>query len=778
MTTPGRLLRGDWRTPRRLGALIVGGLALAVGFLPLFGGPGYEFSLACGLLLPGATAIAVALEGASPARAPRAPVDALLRGLGTGMVFSGVAFATALVHGARVGFCDVGGGLLGFVLNPVPGALLGGVWGAYVAERARGARTRRRRVAGAVLLALLGPLAGVAVSLWRFYASPMVFAFDPFVGYFSGTLYDTIIDAGAPLLTYRLGTLATLTCALAVASLLARGPGGGLVPAPRDATTRARYVVAGAAFVASLAVTAFGPELGHYQTPATIARALGAKRSGPRCDVIHPDDVREDEAALLLKDCEEELASVERALGARGPERITAFFFRDAAEKKHLMGAADTYIAKPWRQEVYLQIAPYPHPVLGHEIAHVVAGSFGRGPFRIAGSLGGLLPNPGLIEGIAVAASPDEDELTDETWSRAMMDEGLLPSIEAIFSLGFLGQQAGKSYTVAGAFIRWMMEAYGADKVRAVYGGAPIEHATGKTWRELDDAFRAHLAGLPLSPEVKAYTRAKFDRPAVFGRKCPHVVDAFLREADACRESNRYARADALYDAVSRREPRDFAARQGRALVKLRRGDREGGRADLERIAADLATPRNFRDRAEEAIADSDFMAGAFREATARYRALAARTVDEDAARTLEVKAMCATDPVARAPLVALLLGAPDRAPDAFLSGARVGAWAAQTRDPLADYLLAKNTARKGWLEDAVVHLDRALEAGPPTPRIHRELLRVDAQVACATRSAARLGRVRAALEGPASPFPPHGSGRREAIERLIDRCIVDGRAN
>ena len=47
--------------------------------------------------------------------------------------------------------------------------------------------------------------------------------------------------------------------------------------------------------------------------------------------------------------------------------------------------------------------APYPHPVIGHELAHVLAGSFGEGPFRVAGAAGGLVPNPGLIEGVAVA---------------------------------------------------------------------------------------------------------------------------------------------------------------------------------------------------------------------------------------------------------------------------------------------------------------------------------------------------------------------------------------
>src|SRR6185369_12356527 len=115
------------------------------------------------------------------------------------------------------------------------------------------------------------------------------------------------------------------------------------------------------------------------------------------------------------------------------------------------MGASSTYIAKPWRAEVYVQRAAYPHPVLGHELAHVVAGSFGRGPFRIAGAVGGLLPNPGLIEGIAVAAAPDDEELEGAQWARAMMDIGILPDMEHVFSLGFLGDASSKSYTLAGA---------------------------------------------------------------------------------------------------------------------------------------------------------------------------------------------------------------------------------------------------------------------------------------------------------------------------------------
>ena len=53
--------------------LVVALLGLgAVGFLPLFGGPGYESALAAGIILPFAVAITTALEISSIPRAPGA----------------------------------------------------------------------------------------------------------------------------------------------------------------------------------------------------------------------------------------------------------------------------------------------------------------------------------------------------------------------------------------------------------------------------------------------------------------------------------------------------------------------------------------------------------------------------------------------------------------------------------------------------------------------------------------------------------------------------------
>ena len=397
----------------------------AIGFAPLFGGPGYEISVAAGIVLPVVVAVATAFELSTEAVEP---FDAFCRGVANGAVFAALAYLTTLIHGLRVGFCDALSGTAFFALGPGCGALLAGGWGALAGEVARRRSRPVVRYLVAVLVALVAPLGSYALGLSRFFTSPMVFAYDPFVGYFSGSFYDTVIEFSG-LLAYRAGTAATLFAAFVAALHLGHDDDGRIA---FQAIGRPGLLVFGAlALGGSAASIVEGHRLHHWETPATIAAELGARLQGDRCDVVYPRQVKLDDARRFLGECEAHVAAGERWFGTQGSPKITAYLFVDAAQKAALMGAAETNIAKPWRHEVYVQVAGYPHPVLGHEVMHVLAGSFGHGPFAIAGSLGGIVPNPGLIEGVAVAAAPPEGELTAREWARAMKDVKLLPPLEA-----------------------------------------------------------------------------------------------------------------------------------------------------------------------------------------------------------------------------------------------------------------------------------------------------------------------------------------------------------
>ncbi len=759
------------RGPLRAAA-IAAAVGAGLGFLPLFAGVGYEYAFACGLVLPSVVAIdrALALSARAPLGAPQ-PLAGVASGIATGAVVALVAIVVGVLHGLRVQTCDLWGGLSYFALTAGFGVLLAGVWGALVAEVAR---RRRLRKLTAVLLGIGGPLACALVSLARFATSPMIFAFDPFVGYFSGTLYDTVVEPGPALLWYRVGSAATLVFAVLAASQLRRS-GGRLHRRVLLAPGRRwRTVLAFAALALSVGITASGVRLGHWSTAASIAKDLGARKDGERCSVVYPSSMRDDEAALLLKDCEEELAEVEAHFGVRGPERLVAFFFRDAGDKKRLMGAADTYIAKPWRDEVYLQIASYPHPVLGHEIAHVVAGRFGNGPFKVAGELGGLIPNPGLIEGVAVAASPDEDELTDETWARAMLARGTLPPMRSLFGTGFLAGSAAKSYTLAGAFVRFLEQTYGMEKMRAWYAGGTVEGVYGRSLDALDGEFRAHLQALPDNPAADAWVQSKFERPSIWGRRCPHEVDALKREADQCQAARRLGDARALYATILARDPHEWSAQLSRAGMEARFGDRAEGRAALRALATDDSATLSFRNKAREALADQDLLDGHWEDAALAYRELAASIPDEDQSRTLEIKAIAALDPEARRPVSLLLVGEGEKPADGNMALGLLTAWETKTDGaPLPSYLVGKNLVSRGYWADAAVRFDRVLAAPPDAVPIkaRRESLRQRVVAACALGDAPAVARLRAILGTDADPFRGSAGGREGGTKRLLERC-------
>jgi tetratricopeptide (TPR) repeat protein len=745
--------------PLQIGLAVVVVAMGALGFVPLFGGPGYESSLGAGILLAFAVSIATALDGSAGEAAP--PIDALSRALAAGAVFAFAAWLTTLVHGLRVGFCDAIGGSQSFALGPASGALLAGAWGALAGEVARRRKWRR---SWAVVFGALGPLVSILISVGRFYTSPMIFAYDPFVGYFSGTLYDTLIDFSG-LQSYRAGSAATLLAAVALALHLRR-EGRSLRFQRREHPALA--VVGVLAGVASLCANLLGHRLGHWQTASTIAGTLGGRTEGARCSVVHPRAMRPADAERFARDCDAYVGGHERWFGAGFPGRITAFVFESSAQKGALMGAADTFIAKPWRREVYLQSAPYPHPVLGHELAHVVAGAFGQGPFRVAGALWGLLPDPGLIEGVAVAAEPPEGDLLPREWAKAMKDLGILPRLDRLFALGFLGENAGVAYTVSGAFVGWIHDRFGAAAVRAWYGGRPLPEATGVPWADLERQWRDELDRTTLPDTARAVAKARFDRPAIFGRRCPHVVDACRAQADRLRNGGDYEGAVAGYEQVLGLDPHDEGSRLAIARARLREGRSEEAEAALGRLSKDTAAPRHIRDRALEDLADLALLDGHGEEAAARYHELMTRILDEDALRNFEVKIAAAGDERLRPAVVALLVGPRTRGPDRSMAMELLGEVAAQApRDGLAWYLLGRQYLNAGQYDEAETRIDRALASPIASGRVRVEAMRLRMLIACATGDAAAASRFFAEY----AAHPGISASRRGAARALVERC-------
>ncbi len=704
----------------RLYFVVCGIVAALTAIQPLFAVMGPELALVLALVLPlFAAPMAARLLIEARTRGTDLPREVALRALAVSLTGLAIPLSTAVVSGFTRGWCDPWAGALFVVLGPVIGVPLSALAGVVA-----GSLTERPRLA--TLLALLVPVGSIALGLSRFVSTPAIFAYTHFVGFFPGSLYDADIAVEEPYWTLRLASLALF---VALWVLYEAGfDGRRLAWARLRSSPWSLSLVLGLS-VALVTVEAYGPELGHRSSSESITRELGGRLEGERCVVIVPRELPRAQAERLRDDCDYRVTRAEQVLGVTQPARVTAFFFRSTDEKRRLMGAANTYIAKPWRNEVYLQLGGWPHPVLFHEIVHVVAGNVGRGPFRVSGGIGGLLPSAGIVEGVAVAVAWDErDDLTPHQWARAMVEVGHAPSIAETEGLGFLLQPASRAYTASGSFVRWILETRGNAAVRRLYQSGSYEDALSMPLADAEAEWRAFLETVPLPPQAIAMARLRFERPAIFGQICPHAIASLEGELGAALGSGDDARAIERCDAILALDEGQAQVRSLRAGALARRGRLEEAEAELRTLVGPPAAATPILVRTREQLGDALWQRGELDRARSLYEANLEIPQSDDARRQIEVRLFgLEHGREVSGPLLELL--APDaRVPhDGATQLAALAELEAADPSGLAPYLVARQLFFRERFDLARRPLARSRERGFPSPLIAREAERMQA---------------------------------------------------
>ncbi len=670
-----------------------GALGVVSSFLPLFETPGYEISLAAALLCSlGAGHLAACL----PARVRNqlAPFPGAVR---PGLVLyaraarfglallAPVALASAL-NTLRVPPCNAGEGLLFFLLVPVPAVLFAAAVGVLAGLATPGPKT-------AGIAWLLAWLAGVGAALLEFHSSPAVSSFGPFHGWFPGVLYDELVAVPGRLVTYRAATLVQIALVLALAEWLV-DPGRLRLSVARARGRRPHFgvVIALTATVAALHFA--GPVLGHRTRRTDLEALLPVATSAPGLVLRFPAGTHARAVSALTADAAFSLHQVERFLGAPAGGPIEVFFFAGESQKAEAIGAARTNVTKPWRGEVYVLLDTVPHWVLRHELAHAVAARFADGPFAVPGAFGGLVPDPGLVEGLATAAQGPRGDLTVHQWAAAMKREGLLPETGRLFGLGFFGLSAATAYTAAGSFCRFLVERHGAAALRAAYSGSSWKEAAGAGLPDLTAEWHEFLGGVPLGESDLATARHRFDRPSVIGSTCVHEVARLRERAEAEERAGRFEEARETLTEAHRRSGGATGTRFALFLALARSGDPDEVRTEAGRLLDDDAIGAVRKDAIREILAD---LGAPGPVAAAEYAKLARGTASEDARRSLEVKARLAELPAnLSAPLLAVLARQPRESappePVFLLAVARAARLVPD--DPLLAYLLARQHCR------------------------------------------------------------------------------------
>ena len=705
------------------------------------------------------------------------------------------------------GFCNVPEGLAFFLLLPGISVL----WSTAVALICAFATNRKLH---ATLLFLGAMFVSIGISVFRLATQPPVFAYNPIIGYFPGPIYDEVVVITSTLLAARaivLISVLAMVAGLCVCfdssarkirlSLLMKFRGGGTDGRPgggpdggpeyglggtqaggtdggpdygpdgstaggpdgrpgggNAATGMAMRVIFLALLAVLAAAYAYRAPLGIVIDRAYIQQTLGGHRQTDHFDIYYDKNTISNwHVDLIARDHEYQLDRIMSYLDVPPPStRIASYIYAHADQKKRLMGARHTSMERPGSDEMHLNNAAFPHPVLKHELVHVLSASFGN-------SLYGGSYWIGFHEGLAEAVDWQDAPMNPHEWSRAMRELGLAPPLENLLSMtGFWTAASSRSYTLCGSFVRFLIERYGLPAFKKAFPTGAVEESYGRKPAELIAEWEAFVDGIQLREDQLRIARQRFIRPAIFRRHCPHEVAALIDRAWQAYSAQRYSDAVRDFDRVLELEPENPSALRGLLYGTYRLADYER----TESAALLIERPDQtvgLLAHAHLVRGDTAWKTGRLDDARRSYEAVADLHASEDMSRAASIRMEVLDREPIRDTIMAYLTAvsghwrlilsirdAGDLAPD-------YGA---------GHYLIGRWLFLSGSYEQALEYLAKADALGLPGELVQQESLRLEAMahfyLEDYENSAETFGRL-AELAG--------SSGVAKTWEAWIDRC-------
>ncbi len=760
-------------------------LALVLAFVPLMGVLGFEFSFVMAIVgslasidLGAAFVRRLRMTECPPLERATDParllLSTVLRAALVNLALLALPLAIISLNAFRVRNCDWWFGIEAYALLPVLSSLAATTTGVLVGL----ATGERKKLSNALPFAIV--LGSLLLALWTFYSEPPIFSYNIFAGYYPGSFYDEGVALGAPLYWSRLLQLAVLLLLASAAVALVDVPSLRIVlrsPRRPGGLRWRAMLVAVVSAVAAAVIWSDSAHLGFDIDAEDIQRELGGRYETDHFVIYFPPGGEiERDIETIAEEHEFRYAQVTRTLGVEVPKKIVSYYFATPEDKARLMGAKRVYMAKPWRNEIYLNHYPFPHPVLRHELAHVVAGVFGDPIFHVSvGTFLGLpiFFNVGLIEGLAVATDwPDRrTQMTPHQAVRAMMELGVAPPVDRIFSTGFLAFSSARSYTLAGSFVRFLLDTRGAARLRILYrSGGDFSSAYGESRQQLTAEWQAMLETIEMPPDAAEIVRERFRRPSIFARPCPHAIARQRERAAYLVGRGRLREAIATMQSVCSHDRGEPRHRLELARLLRRRGAVDEAELIFSEISANATSiSSTLRAEALMQLASIAVERHDLDEAARVLEQAAGLPLDEDTERNVRARLFAVRHTGAAGAALRSFFWDVDQITgfDAVVLAARASeAIAAEPDLGMGYYLLGRVLRSRGAPADATRLLESALETGLPHPLLTRECARLLAASAYLADDPAALLRAVAVLTEPEQPLSTRLRGQdwRERI--------------
>jgi hypothetical protein len=441
--------------------------------------------------------------------------------------------------------CNPQEGILYILLLPGSCVLFGCAIGLTCARIFR----RPKVVFAAISFLFFGLL---ATALFRMYQEPQIFAYSMAFGYWPGSLYDEDIRITRALLTHRaLSVLVALSLVFFVDAI-----------APLRNSSSRFFTVRMHGFILAIIFAASacflhdqGEDYGFDLTRASIDQALSRHVNRKHFELRIDASISKQQLAHLVAEHELHYESLTDFFGEHPRTPIRVYVYRGLAQKRFLMGAYQTQIARPWSNEIHIHGFDIPHRVLKHELAHVFAAQFASGLFKVPSS-GGIFVNMGIIEGTAVAADWPADQMTVHEWARAMREQKRAPDPRKIlYPQGFWAISAARAYTIAGSFLRFLVDEYGVNAFKHLYRSNDFVVAYSKSLDVLVGEWEAFIDAMPAGKQVSQLAEHRFKQPGIFRKICAHETAKRADDAYRAIRAGDFERGIPLIESVQANRP-------------------------------------------------------------------------------------------------------------------------------------------------------------------------------------------------------------------------------
>ncbi len=496
--------------------------------------------------------------------------------------------------------CAYADGLLFYGLFPVPTVVFA-VGLAYALDRWDVRWRSGWLVLAGTTICILGPVYDIGFH-------PQFYTYNHVFGGILGPVYDEELAIRSGLFVFR-----GLTFVWAASFILVGSIATDLRRSDRAANPMWWRKAVGLfmAFVILLLSYLFGASLGLNTTVAVLKAALPGQHVTEHFDIHYsPEYHSEIDLQVIADEHEFRYRELARKLDVEVEARIQSFIYPDQEVKAQLTGARYTNVAPVWLSIPQSHVLASEFAgVFPHELAHVFSREFGLPLLRASLAVG-------LVEGLAVALEPPDglptphEQVSAALLSKVYVDDGRtaeaatgareLAGVVAshLSPLGFWTGRGAVSYTTMGSFVRYLLDAYGADPMKKVYASGNFARVYGKSVQGLTAEWAESLLALrAVEASTGPLVTARFAVPSLLEKRCPHYVPPHRR--DYRRATTALVRGDsagALQAAGSslKREARYVPSLDLWARLMLAGGKEDTVRARIEPLSSDTMTAALF----------------------------------------------------------------------------------------------------------------------------------------------------------------------------------------